>query len=95
MYSKFNRPQSHHIIVKYNPKNSKNQAGAKLTAPHPHGISGGPLFRALIDDNDRLQVLILEGILTEWKDKNYAVATSKKVLRDFIDESYFKQKIFT
>lgn len=86
IYAKYKRPKSHHIIVDYFPKNTKNQNGIEVTAPHPHGISGGALFRALIDENDMLQVLILEGILTEWKDKKYAVATKINALRDFIGD---------
>ncbi len=85
LYIKYNRPQKSHIIVQYNPKSTKNRSGRKHLAPHPHGISGGPLFKALIDNKDEVILLILEGLLIEWKDSRVIVATKKSKIREFIE----------
>jgi hypothetical protein len=85
LHQKLSRPKDSHILVQYNPKNTKNRDGNKQQAPHPHGISGGPLFRALVDGNDEVILLILEGLLIEWKQSQVVVATRKSIIRDFIE----------
>lgn len=85
LFSKYNRPQESHILVQYNPKTTINRSSVKQLAPHPHGISGGPLFKALINDKDELILLIFEGLLIEWKDSRVIVATKKEKIRNFID----------
>lgn len=87
VYSTYNKSPEAHIIVHYNPKKTMNQERKPITAPKPHGISGGPLFRALVDDKDNLIMLILEGLLTDWKDKKIIVATKKNEIRKFIEAS--------
>jgi hypothetical protein len=86
LYEKYKRTKQTHILVQYVQKNTKNALGESIMAPMPHGVSGGPLFRALIDENDQLKTLIFEGLLTDWKDKKVVIATKKNQIRTFIEQ---------
>lgn len=88
IYAKYKRPKTNHLIVRYNRKQTIDQARQKVTAPKPAGTSGGPLFRVLVDDQDVARMFILEGILTEWQGNEVMIATRKSALRDFIDSRY-------
>lgn len=85
LYEKYDRTVKTHILVKYDPQNTKNALGENRIAPKPHGISGGPLFRALVDEKDQLITLIFEGLLTDWKDKKVIIATKKSEIKLFIE----------
>jgi hypothetical protein len=87
LYEKFKRPTESHILVQYKPKSTKNADGKEQLAPHPHGISGGPLFKALVDKNDNVIALILEGLLIEWKESQVIVAVKKIKIRDFLEST--------
>lgn len=85
LYEKYNRSSDTHILVKYRPKESKNADGNKITAPKPHGISGGPLFRALVNEKNEVFTLIWEGLLTDWKESRIIIATQKSTIKNFIE----------
>ena len=85
LYEKYNTTPETHILVKYSKRNMKDNSGQKRFAPKPHGISGGPLSRALINENDQLIVIIFEGLLTEWQDNDVIIATRKSEIRSFIE----------
>jgi len=85
VYKKYDCSQEIHMIVQYDPKATKNQDGIQQKAPLPHGISGGPLFRALINEQDEIEMLILEGMLTTWKDSKFVIATRKTTIKKFIE----------
>ena len=88
-YSKYARSKQDHIIVRYKPKATINQNKGKTIAPKPHGASGGPLFRLLVDKRDYAILHIFEGILIEWKGNEVIVSTRKSTLRQFINEAAF------
>ncbi|WP_298199980.1 hypothetical protein [Desulfosporosinus sp.] len=85
LYEKYSRPEESHILINYKPKSTKKADGSRYIAPYPHGISGGPLFRALVNKENELILLILEGLLIEWKESHAIVATRKESIRKFID----------
>ncbi len=85
LYEKYNRTKKTHILVQYIQKNTKDALGKSRLAPMPHGISGGPLFRLLVDKKDQWIVLIFEGLLTDWKDKKVIIATKKSQIKSFIE----------
>lgn len=84
-YSKYSWSPQKHLLVKYKPKNTTNQQKIKTTAPSPHGASGGPVFKVLVDENDCPILFIFEGIMIEWKGKEVIVATRKTELKAFIE----------
>lgn len=88
-YVKYGANKESNLLVGYNPKNTSNSKKTKTIAPHPHGASGGPIFRALIDDDDQLIMLIFEGIMTRWKEKKHILSTRKSVIKSFIDSNCF------
>jgi hypothetical protein len=83
LFVKYGIKNTTHLLVKYLPKDTKSHSGLAVTAPKPQGASGGPLFRALIDDEDRM-VLVFEGIMTRWKDGKMITAARKSIIRDMI-----------
>jgi len=85
LYQKYSRTKNTHILVQYIQTNTKNTLGESIIAPMPHGISGGPLFKALIDEHDQVIALIFEGLLTDWKDKKVIIATKKNQIKSFIE----------
>lgn len=88
-YNKYCHSKQEHFIVRYKRKTTIKQGKVKTIAPKPHGASGGPLFRVLVDENDYAMMLILEGILIEWKSNEVVVATKKSSLSQFINNSVF------
>lgn len=85
VFETYNFSMSSHLIVQYQRRKTKNIEGKKVIAPLPHGISGGPLFKALIDGNNHVNTLVFEGILIEYRDNKYVIATRKKEIRNFIE----------
>jgi len=83
-YRKYSRSINEHLIVSYKQKNTINQNKSKTIAPKPHGTSGGPIFKYLVDEYDNSLMLIFEGILIEWKGNEVIVATRKSALISFI-----------
>jgi len=82
---KYDRPDDSYILVHYRRRASKNKIGRRQLLPDPYGISGGTLFRALVDDSDTLILLILEGLLLKLEDFRVIVATRTGKIRDFIE----------
>lgn len=58
--------QKSHLLVKYRKRHSRTQIGMDVTAPDPHGMSGGPLWR-FDPYGPSLQTIQLVGILIEWR----------------------------
>lgn len=54
-----------HLFIRYKKEHSKNTEGQELTAPDPHGMSGGALWR-YDSSSSHNQTPRLVGILTEW-----------------------------
>lgn len=58
--------QVSHMMLRYRKRHSRTQDGSDVTAPHPHGMSGGPLWR--FDPYGPISgITQLVGILIEWK----------------------------
>lgn len=89
VYDAYEINKQTNILVSYNPKNTHNKKKMKTTAPHPHGASGGPLLRILVDENDNPIILIFEGIMTKWKAKKAILSTRKSIIKSFIKDNYF------
>jgi hypothetical protein len=87
VFEKYGKSQDVHILTRYDTKNTINQKREPNTPPKPIGVSGGPLFRALISKKDELLKLIPIGILIEIKEKKVMVSTKIEKLKEFIDNS--------
>lgn len=85
VYKKYKKSSEDHIIIKYNQKQIFDQNGKKKMPPKPHGVSGGPIFRALLNENNVCELVILEGLLTNWEDNQWMIATRKKTIKNFIE----------
>lgn len=57
-----------HFLLRYAKRHSRNESGRDITAPHPQGVSGGPVWR-LDQINDRDQTSRLVGIVIEWREE--------------------------
>jgi hypothetical protein len=55
-----------HMMLRYQKRHSRTQDGRDVTAPHPHGMSGGPLWR-FDPYGAASDITHLVGILIEWK----------------------------
>jgi hypothetical protein len=55
-----------HLLVKYRKRHSRTLRGEDVTAPDPHGMSGGPLWK-FDPYSPSSQIIQLVGILIEWK----------------------------
>lgn len=86
-YTKLKRSEEFHILVKYHTHKTKGSEGERKIAPLPHGISGGPLFRILKDKDTGHITIILEGLLTDWRERKLILATRKNKIREFIDST--------
>jgi hypothetical protein len=89
LYTKYGANKETSLLVGYDPKNTNDSKKIKRMAPHPHGASGGPIFRVLIDNDDHPMMLIFEGIMTRWKDKKHILSTRKSVIKSFIASNCF------
>lgn len=54
-----------HFLLRYAKRHSRNESGRDITAPDPHGMSGGPLWR-IEPSNDQGATSRLVGIIIEW-----------------------------
>lgn len=55
-----------HFLLRYAKRHSRNESGRDMTAPDPHGMSGGPLWRLEVSD-DRSTACRFVGIIIEWR----------------------------
>ena len=88
-YTKHGANKETNLLVDYDPKNTNDSKKVKRMAPHPHGASGGAIFRALIDNDGQLIMLIFEGVMTRWKGKKHILSTRKSVIKSFIASNCF------
>jgi hypothetical protein len=58
-------PRSH-FLLRYAKRHSRNESGRDMTAPDPHGMSGGPLWRIEVSEG-RPTACRLVGIVIEWR----------------------------
>ncbi|MEJ5128228.1 hypothetical protein WH367_19465 [Comamonas sp. MYb21] len=89
IYAKYGTNKEENILVRYEPKNTYDSNKISKIAPYPHGASGGPIFRILVDDEDHAIMFIFEGVMTRWKDKKYILSTRKSQIKSFIDKRFF------
>jgi hypothetical protein len=90
IYTQYGLSRATHTIVRYNKKNTVNMQRQKRIPPDPHGASGGPLFKVLGDSDNHMVGIVLEGVMTRFKDRKYIISTKICVVRDFIENLFFK-----
>lgn len=88
VYKKYSINRKYSTLVDYKQKQTHNSKLEKTTAPKPHGSSGGALLRIYIDKDDKPIMLIFHGILIEWKNNEFIVATNKSVISDIIEKKF-------
>ena len=86
VYKKYSCCKENQLFVAYDPKKTKRFDGVSVTAPKPQGASGGPLLRALIDENNYLICFVFEGIMIRWKDGKNILSTKKVALRHILEK---------
>ena len=84
VYIKNRRAKENFLLVDYRRRKSRNSDKKRQMAPKPQGVSGGPIFTALVDEEDNIMMLIFEGILIEWRNNEYFVATRKLAIKEFL-----------
>jgi len=90
LFHKYDKTKDSHIILEYN-KMIKKQDGIRNTGPDPYGVSGGPVFKIFVNEEDDGNTdLILIGVAIEWRSKKHIIATLKHEIRDDL-ESYLMQ----
>lgn len=89
LYSKYKLKVENHIIVKYSEYGAQNFYGGLDRIPDPYGTAGGMLFKALVLGPEKPNIFIFEGMLTEWKSKQYVISLKKQMILDFIKYNFF------
>ena len=89
-YAQCGANRGQHVIVNYQRHKLINQAGRRVIGPLPQGISGGALFRALLDGENQLLMLIYDGMLIEFCENRYFVAVNVLTMRMLIKDAYSK-----
>ena len=71
-------PQSH-LLLRFDRANSYNDEGHLITAPLPHGMSGGGVWKRRYDSrgDDLVQTGWLVGIATEYDDKEKVIVATR------------------
>jgi len=87
VYSTLSVDNKNFRIVNYNQKKSKDEEGNKTTVCIPQGASGGGLIKVYSNNKQELVSFELDGILIEWRNKKYIVATRTCEIIKTIEES--------
>ncbi len=81
-----------HLLSKFERRKMKDQNGANKTSPDPHGISGGAVFIAYVEEGEHYDILKganFVGIGNEYlQNRSLLKATRKKAILYFIKESF-------
>jgi hypothetical protein len=81
-----------HIIAKFERRNVKDQNGIFKKSPDPHGMSGGAVFFAYVEEGkhqDELKGMNFVGIGNEYlQNRSLLKATRKEAILAFIKESF-------
>jgi hypothetical protein len=90
IYSELGCNIKENIIIPYNKKNLSDLITGQQfpnDGPDPYGMSGGGLWYIPADGNGSTRKKLV-GILTEWFDKNYLIATKIDVFTEIIRTEY-------